>query len=270
MFRLPENNTAYQGKGFFMRKLACLLFVLLAIAACGKKGPLLYPDMLVPAAPSAVSAHQSGNSMKLSFVLPSKDLAGRNFAGITGVTIIKRDEPVGQNPSCSNCTTDFSPFRKLNLEPLSPNTQRYGNLLVLLDADVQAGRLYTYRVSAVTKDHLEGALSVPVAAVMVTAPLPPVLQVISQPTEIQLEFAGLPPGEGVITGYNVYRALKGEAFPFQPQNREPLAGNRFVDTGLERGTTYSYGVRTVVQLPSGGRVESGLSSEADGRLKDDE
>jgi predicted small lipoprotein YifL len=253
-----------------MRKLACLLFVAFAITACGKKGPLLYPDMLVPAAPSAVSALQSGTTMKLSFILPTKDLAGRNFAGITGVTIIKRDEPAGQNPSCSNCTTDFSPFRKLNLEPLSPNTQRYGNLLVLLDVDVQTGRLYTYRVSAVTRDHQEGTLSAPVAAVMVTAPLPPVLQAISQPTEIQLEFAGLTPGEGVISGYNIYRTLKGEAFPFQPLNREPLSGNRFIDVGLERGTSYLYGARTVVQLPSGGRVESGLSNEADGRLKDDE
>jgi predicted small lipoprotein YifL len=270
VFLLPENNTVYHGKGFSMRTLACLLFAAFAITACGKKGPLLYPDMLVAAAPSVVSAQQSGTSMKLSFILPTKDLAGRNFAGITGVTIIKRDEPAGQNPSCSNCTTDFSPFRKLNLEPLSPNTERYGNLLVLLDADVQAGRTYTYRVAAVTKDNQEGALSAPVTAVMATAPLPPVLQVISQPTEIQLEFVGLPPVEGVIAGYNIYRALKGEAFPLLPLNREPLAGNRFTDVGLERGTTYVYGVRTVVRMPSGGRVESGLSNAVEGRLKDDE
>ena len=253
-----------------MRTLACLLFAAFAIAACGKKGPLIYPDLLVPAAPSDVSAQQSGNSIKLSFVLPSKDLAGRNFAGLSGVTIIKRDEPAGQSPGCSACTTDFSPFRKLNLDPLSPNTQRYGNLLVLLDGDVQTGRVYTYRVSAVTKDNQEGAQSAPVATAMQTAPLPPVLQAISQPTEIQLEFAGVPPGEGVIAGYNVYRALKGEAFPFQPLNREPLTTKSFTDVGLERGTAYIYGVRTVVRLPSGVKVEGSLSNEVEGRLKDDE
>jgi len=253
-----------------MRKLACLLFAAIAITACGKKGPLIYPDLLVPAAPADVSAQQSGNSIKLSFVLPSKDLAGRNFAGLTGVTIIKRDEPAGQSPGCSTCTTDFSPFRRLNLDLLPPDTRRYGNLLVLLDGTVQNGRAYTYRVSAVTADNQDGALSAPVAAVMVPAPLPPLLQAISQPTEIQLEFAGLPPGEGAIAGYNVYRALKGEIFPFQPLNREPLAGNRFTDVGLERGTSYIYGVRTVVRLPSGVRVEGGLSNEVEGRLKDDE
>jgi hypothetical protein len=105
---------------------------------------------------------------------------------------------------------------------------------------------------------------------MVSPPLPPVVYVISQPTEIQLEFVGMQPDEGSITGYNVYRALKGEVFPLLPLNREPLTGNRFADVGLERGTTYLYGVRTVVRLPSGGRVESSLSNEVEGRLKDDE
>jgi len=253
-----------------MRKLACLLFAAIAITACGKKGPLIYPDLLVPAAPSDVSAQQSSNSIKFSFVLPSKDLAGRSFAGLTGVAIIRRDEPSGQSPGCSACTTDYSPFRKLNLDLLPPDTRRYGNLLVLLDGAVQTDRTYTYRVLAIAKDDQEGALSAPVAAAMVLAPLPPVLQVHSQPTEILLEFVGLPPREGTIAGYMVYRALKGEPFPLLPLNREPLTGNRLTDVGLERGTTYVYGVRTVVRLPSGVRVESGLSNEAEGRLKDDE
>jgi predicted small lipoprotein YifL len=253
-----------------MRTFACLLFIAATITACGKKGPLIYPDLLLPSAPSAVSAQQSGTSLKLSFVLPTKDLAGRNFAGISGVTIIKRDEPSGQNSGCSNCTTDFAPFRKLNLEPLSHNTQRYGNLLVLLDGDVQVGRKYTYRVSVVSGDNQEGALSAPVMADLAAAPLPPALQVTSQPTEIELEFVGLPPCEGTISGYNVYRSLKGEQLPFLPLNREPLAGNRSTDTGLERGTPYSYAVRTVVRLPSGASVESSLSNVVEGRLKDDE
>jgi len=257
-------------KGISMRKLACLLLAAVAITACGKKGPLHYPDMLVPAAPAGVTAQQSGSSVKLSFVLPSKDLAGRNFAGLSGVTILKRDEAAGQVPGCSACTTDFFLFRKLNLDLLLPDTRRYGDLLVLLDGAVQSGRSYTYRVSALTADNLEGALSAPVTVNMVPALLPPVLQATSQPTEIQLEFAALPPAEGGIAGYNIYRALKGDEFPLKPLNREPLMANRFADVGLERGISYVYGVRSVVQLPSGVKVESSFSNEVEGRLKDDE
>jgi predicted small lipoprotein YifL len=253
-----------------MRNLACLLFVAIAITACGKKGPLIYPDMLLPAAPSGVTAQQYGNSIKLSFVLPSKDQAGRNFTGLTAVNILKRDEPAGQSPGCSACTPDFSLFRKLNLDLLPPGTQRYGSLLMLLDGDVQVGRTYTYRVSTVANDNQEGALSAQVAAVMKMAPLSPVLQVTSQPTEIQLKFDGLPPSEGTIAGYNIYRTMKGEVFPLRPLNNELISGVRFKDVGLERGAIYVYGVRTVVRLPSGGRVESGLSNEVEGKLKDDE
>ena len=257
-------------KGASMRKLVSLLFLMCIFTACGKKGPLLYPDMLVPAAPADVSVQPFGTAVKLSFVLPSKDQAGRNVASLAGVKIVKRAEMSGQSPGCSSCTADFSLFRTLNLELLASDTQRYGRLLVLLDGDVQAGRTYTYRVSAVTKDNQEGAVSAPGATDMVAAVLPPVLQLHCQPTEIQLEFVGLPPLAGGIIGYNVYRAVKGNAYPLLPLNVEPLAGNRFVDVGLERVETFSYGVRTVVRLPSGGRAESSLSNEVEGKLKDDE
>ena len=66
---------------------------------------------------------------------------------------------------------------QMNLDLLTPDTQRYGSLLVLLDGDVQKGRTYTYRVSAVTKDNQEGAVSAPVAADMLASPQPAVLKV---------------------------------------------------------------------------------------------
>lgn len=253
-----------------MRTLASLLFIAVSLTACGKKGPLIYPDMLVPAAPSSVAAQQTGNAMKLSFVLPSKDLAGRNFSGLASVKILKHDEPAGQAPGCSSCTADFALFRKLNLELLPSDTQRSGSLVALLDSDVQVGRSYSYRVSGFTRENQEGAVSTTAPAVMRLTPLPPVLQVICQPTEIDLEFVGLPPEEGVIAGYNIYRTVKGALFPLVPLNRKPLVENRYVDQGLDRSTSYVYGIRTVVRLSDGSRMESNLSNEAEGRLKDDE
>jgi len=253
-----------------MQKLVSLLFVILATSACGQKGPLVYPEMLVPTAPSSITAQQSGNSIKLSFVIPTKDLAGRKFSDVSGITILKRDEPFSEIPTCSACTEDFALFRKLNLDLLPSGTSRYGNLLVLLDSDVQNGRVYTYRLFANTGDNKEGAQSTPIRVRMLVSPQPPVLRAISKPTEIQLEFTGLPPDEGAIAGYAVYRALKGEAFPLLPLSSELLTGNSFIDVGLERGIVYVYGVRSVVRVPSGDRVESGLSNQVEGTLLDDE
>ena len=253
-----------------MRHVTVFFLLAMLISACGKKGPLIYPEMLAPAAPINVAVQQSGNSMKLSFGLPSKDLAGRNLSNLAGVTILKRDAMAGQPPGCSACTDDFFLFRKLNLDLLPAGTQRSGSLILLLDGDVRPGRTYSYIVSAFTREDLAGAASVPITAGMVPPPLPPVLQAISQPTEINLEFVGLTPLEGSFAGYNVYRTLKGETFSYWPLNREPLTANRFTDVGLERGTTYVYAVRTVIRLSTGAFVESGMSNEVEGKLKDDE
>jgi len=253
-----------------MKHVIIIIFLLQFITACGKKGPLLYPEMLVPAAPSHVVAQQSDNSMKLSFVLPSKDRAGRTLSNLAGVTILKRDALAGQLPVCSACRDDFSLFKKLYLDLLPTGSQRSGSLILLLDGDVHTGRTYSYIVSVFTTEGVAGAATTPVTTAMVPSPVPPVLQVISQPTVINLEFVGLAPREGVFAGYNVYRAPKGETFSYWPLNREPLTANHFSDEGMERGTTYVYAVRTVVRLPAGSFVESGMSNEVEGKLKDDE
>jgi predicted small lipoprotein YifL len=252
-----------------MRNLLTALFLMLLLSACGKKGPLIYPELLVPAAPAAVSLHQSGTSLKLSFVLPSKDRAGRNLSNLAGVSILKRDLPADQQPVCNSCRDDYVLFKKLNLDLLPAGVQRNGSLLLLLDGDVHPERNYSYIVTSFTREGLAGAPSVPVATVVVPPPVPPVLQAISQPTEINLEFVGLPPGEGTLVGYNLYRTSKGEPFSYQPL-RERVTSTHYTDMGLERKTTYVYAVRSVVLLPAGIFVESGLSNEAEGQLKDDE
>jgi predicted small lipoprotein YifL len=253
-----------------MKKMAVLIFLALNISACGKKGPLIYPEMLVPAAPSTVSLQQSGESLKLSFALPAKDRAGRALSNLAGVTILKRDAKAGQIAGCSACTDDFTLFKKLNLDLLPTEAQRRGSLMLLLDGDVRPGRNYSYILSVATREGVAGAPSAPVMAGVVSPPVPPVVQAISQPTEISLEFVGLPPQEGAIVGYNVYRTVKGGSYSYWPLNREPVTSNTFTDVGLERSTTYVYSVRTVIRLSPGSIVESGFSNEVEGRLKDDE
>ena len=253
-----------------MRTFAVVMFVALVVTACGKTGPLVYPEMLVPAAPSNVAVQQSGSSIKLSFVLPSKDRAGRNISNLAGITILKRDTMAGQPLGCSACTDDFYLFRKLNLDLLPTDAQRNGSLVLLLDGDVQQGRSYSYIVSAFTSDEEAGAASPPIATAMVQPPSPPVLRSISHPTEIDLEFVGLPLTEGSFAGYNLYRSTKGGVFSFWPLNGAPLKAHHFSDEGMEREITYVYVARTVVRLSTGTLVESAPSNEVQGKLKDDE
>jgi len=247
-----------------------LMFIVLSlVAGCGKKGPLLYPDMLVPAAVSDLTASQSGASVKLAFVLPDKDLAGRSLRDLAGVTIFKRVESSLQQPDCPACTDDFRLFRKLYLD-LPDAAQIFGNRVVLLDSETHRDAAYSYSVVAFARDNSVGGNSAPIRVRVTLSPLPPVLQVLPAPTEIKLEFVALTPEEGHFVGYNVYRCAKDEPMPYLPINKEPLAENVYVDSGLERKVVYRYEVRTVVRMPWGGIAESGASNEEQGTLKEEE
>ena len=251
-----------------MRTLAGLLLVTLFISACGRKGPLIYPDMLAPAAPTSVTARQAGQAMKLSFVLPQKDRAGHGLKNLAGVTIFKRSATMSQGPECKACSEDYALFKKLYLDiPLTDSSvQRYGNQIVLLDSDVRGGDEYSYTVTTFTKVALEGQTSLPVTTGMFPPPLAPSLKVVSEPTEVQLTFSGSSPEKGTFLGYNIYRALKGEAMPFQPLNKEPLNAKSYVDIGIARNTSYVYVARTVVRMPGGELVESEPSNEVVAQL----
>lgn len=251
-----------------MRIVASLLLVALIMAGCGKKGALIYPDMLVPASPTAVSVRQTGQALKLSFAVTRKDRAGRSLKNLGGVAILKRTSIAGQGPTCNACTEDYVLFKKLYLEPapLERGVQRSGDMIVLLDGDVKIGDEYSYIFKPFTQDAVDGQASTPVTAAMVAPPQAPKLTAVPDPIEIQLLFEGIPEGKGTFVGYNLYRALKGGELPYVPLNKEPIAGKSYVDSGIDRTVTYVYVARAVVKLPGGALVESELSNVVETRV----
>lgn len=251
-----------------MRRMIMLQLLVLLTVGCGKKGPLLYPDMLVPAAPAAVTARQSGDGIRLSFLLPAKDRSGRRLENLAGVKIFKRGLFSGQQ-ACTACSEDFLLYKKLYLDFIE-SAQRYGSLLVLMDADVRQGGNYTYKVTPFTRDDVDGATSLPATVDMVPPPPAPQLRILPAPIEIGLELAEAPLAKGTFVGYNLYRAPKGEVVPYQSLNPAPFTGNSYTDRGLDRSVTYRYAARVVVRLPSGEIVESPLSNEVEGALESEE
>jgi predicted small lipoprotein YifL len=255
-----------------MRRLGLVFVIALLAGACGKKGPLIYPDLLVPDSPAGVTLRQTGPGMKLSFVLPSKDRAGRPLADLAGVKVLRREAMPDQGRACPACTDAFRLFRTMYVDVQDDSVRRYGSMMILLDNDVLLDVSYSYTLVPFTRQGVDGQGSAPVTATMTQPPLPPALRAIPAPTEIVLNFEGRPPVPGTYTvaGYNLYRSVKGQPLPFLPLNREPLPGNSYIDTGLDRRLTYSYGVRTVVRMPTGHLVESGLSNQVEAALKNAE
>lgn len=250
-----------------MRRLA-LLAMVVAAAGCGKKGALIYPDMLVPAAPGKVVAEQSGTAIRLAIDVPDKDRAGRKLLDLSGIRVWRRDAAPTIDPTCRACQSDYRLFRRIFLDA-PESAQRVANRLVLFDSDIVEGRSYTYLVKAFTREGVDGAPAASSVVIPLAPVPPPQLQLSAAPTELVLEFSGAPSADATMLGYNLYRSVKGEPYSYLPLNRQPVTGLRFNDSGLARGVTYRYVARMVVER-SGTKFEGLASNEVEGAMLDDE
>lgn len=241
----------------------------LLAAGCGRKGALLYPDMLVPAAPADVTAMQSGSAIKVSYVIPDKDRAARPLStAIAGVKVSRRAHAAGTEV-CNACTADFVPLETLYFAHLPPTSQRAGMRITSMDTTPTAGFSYAYSLTPFTVDGVEGASSV-TRDVTVFAKYPaPILASESLPTEIRLTMT---PPQSVqhVRGYNVYRKRDAGNWSFAPLANHLLSTGPYVDTVLERGVLYRYAVTMLVDGTGGDVIESEMSTEVIGQLADDE
>lgn len=237
--------------------------------SCGKKGSLIYPDMLVPASPAAVTAQQSGTVVKLQFEILDRDRAGRAL-GVSGVKISRRTVEADQKSVCKSCLTDYKLFQILYIDHLPANAQRFGSRLIVIDGDVSVGNIYSYRIVPFTAGGVDGVPSLIAEASVIAPQLAPDLKIKSFPTEVTFHISSQPLMSGSLIGYNLYRWSTVTARSYQPLNKKPIKGNEYVDSGLERGVKYRYSVRMLIMLTSGDIVEGVESNEVEGMLKDDE
>lgn len=254
----------------FHRSITLVAFLTLMTTACGRKGALIYPDMLVPAAPVDLTAVQSGQALKIKFTLPDKDRAGHSLKMLAGVKISKRINDPEQKDICRNCTTDYQLFRTLYLDILPTDTERNAARLILLDSDVAIGKLYSYRIIPFTNDGVDGAASAVTEAIMLPPLAAPLLKIESLPTEIKLKISIQSLGTGKLLGYNLYRSTANKPLPYQPLNSQPLKGDEYIDASLERGLRYRYSARALILHESGVVIESLNSNEVEGLLSDGE
>ncbi len=247
-----------------------LFLLLLPAGGCGKRGTLIYPDMLLPAPPSKFSAIQSGNSVKISFFIPGHDRAGRKMKEIAGVRVVRLESPEGASQVCGNCG-GFTLIRTVYPDIPDEAVQLYGSRAIFMDGNVTGEREYLYKGVAFTKEGVEGEYS-PVFKVHAREPLPPPALVVSPtPAEFRLEFSYTSAFEGKLLGYNIYRREKrDDAMPLRPLNPSPFTGGAFLDRGMDRRFTYIYSVRGVMLLPSGEMMESLPSKEVEAVLQDED
>lgn len=240
----------------------------LILTGCGKTGPLVYPDLLVPEAPQSVQLEQRGGGLQLSFNLPSKDRRGRGLKEPFVMQVQRRELNPDEQGECGSCPQDYRPAQRIDPEFPGP-ALKFGNRLVLLDADVRHGKRYQYRLVAVSKDGEAGTAAETVRAMVCTAPPAPTMSAKTMHGGIvALDVRGEVPDNAELVGYAIYRAASDEPMPFLPLATTP-ALSHYEDQTVQRGITYRYAARLVVRRWDDLLISSDLSAVVTTSLADD-
>jgi len=248
--------------------LIVMLGCCLLLGACGKKGPLIYPELLAPAAPTNITATQNNQVVRLVFNLPQVDQARRTLIDLEGLDVYRRVLKSGTKPECGACTEDFILFRKVFVVAPDGLTKLQGSQAIVTDNEVSAGHDYSYYVIPFNKDAIEGLRSALVVVGVIEPPNSPVLKAVAEPTEIKLAFEHAGTRAANFVGYNLYRSLKGQPFPLFPYARVSAKDSAYNDVGLTRSEMYRYAATAVFKSPLGNFVEGPMSAVVEIKLLD--
>jgi len=252
------------GKRVFFSLILLLLCLSLS---CGKKGPPVAPESLVPAAVSDLRAWVREGTVTLQWTAPKRTAQGLRLEDLRGFRVFRRALPIA-SWDCPTCPLDFKPVARIDLD--SPKEARIEEGRVIWeDSSLQAETEYTYFVVGYNSDRLPGPESNQVTLFWdIPPPAPSQLRIRSENMALALSWDFSPRlSDGrVIAGpfsFNLYRQEGGEPFRVFPLNPEPIWETRFLDSGLENGKAYTYQVRAVRDF-RGTRIEGPPSIVATG------
>ena len=245
-----------------MKKLFPIIIVFLLITGCGRKGALVPPEALLSAPVNDLKVTQKGESFQVSWSIPARDVGERPAGELAFFRLFKR-EVLPPEEDCEACTDAYQVLSDVDLEYLR-NVRRSGGRLFLSDAAVIAGKTYQYKVVSYMKDGAVSRDSNKTRLKKVVALPAPRLKVFSTPTSVLLHWEEVAlPTHAKAIGYNIYRRRADGLPAIAPLNDVPLSGSDYEDLRLDRGVTYIYNVRNVVDS-DGAILESIPSNEERG------
>lgn len=241
-----------------MRIIIALLLLAASLPGCGKKGPLIPPEALVPAAVRELQVRQQGNEFRISWIAPSREQGGRPLKDLAGFRLLRRDL-AGDGSDCAACADAWRLLSAIDLD-YPGETRQLGGSFLHFDRGLTVGSGYQYRLLAFSRS---GGISQPAtSAVRTLQPTvaPPAITAQILPAAVRLAFDYTPPAGAKLLGFNVYRRQAGGERPLLPLNGTPIGGSSWDDQQLDFGKRYRYQATALVEV-GGETVESLPSPE---------
>ena len=243
-----------------MKALLYILLLMLLLSACGRKGSLMPPEALVPAAVQDLNVRQSGEEFRITWSAPAKEQGGRPLRDLSEFKLLRRSI-TGDGSDCPSCPDSWQLLTTVDLD-MPGETGQSGATFSYRDKGLPLGSTSQYRLLAISRS---GGVSSPaISPVKKLQPLvtPPSLKAAVLPAAIRLEFSFAPAGKAKLVGFNVYRRANEKTPALLPLNSVPIGQSFWEDRQLEFGHTYRYSAAALVEL-EGETVESLPSKEVE-------
>ncbi len=251
--------------------LQAALLVFLAIHAvnCGKVGPPLPPEVLIPKPVTDLTSRQIGNDIKLSWSLPTLNLNGTKATTLQRMDVYRQIVPVAATaPGAEEISKQFRGSRIMSIDTLHLDAFRESGLVVFVDKfpGLNLETLRTselrYAVRVMNKKRQDAGFSNIIARPWLAVPPGiPHIDFKAEETVIILSWEAplqTGPSASAVVRYNIYRGQQSQGVPVAPLNEKPIPETRYEDRQFQFGTTYYYTVRSVVQ--AGGVTAEGANS----------
>lgn len=210
--------------------------ILILIVGCAKKGPPVPWESVVPKRIVDLMATPVDGRLLLEWTVPKENTDRSPLTDLSSFQII-RSEGILIGDECRGCGDKPKMIYEMKVA-LSKETKR--KRMAVLFEDHEPRKVYVYQVVSVNKRGYLSSPSNPVTVYWDQWPLPPrKVNVESGDKRVDLQWESV---EGA-TGYNVYRRMENEDFPFKPVNRTPLTTRQYSDLNVENEKRYFYSVR---------------------------
>ncbi|HOP39571.1 MAG TPA: fibronectin type III domain-containing protein [Geobacteraceae bacterium] len=245
-----------------MKKVFFLLLFTLLFSACGKRGPLVAPEALVPAGINDLRVEQKGNRFLVCWSRPDKEEWGGPIESLAGFRVFRRDV-LPPDRDCEECPNIYRAIKLVDPEYLE-DVLRFGSRYCFFDGDLVDGKTYQYKVVSFEKDGATSKDSNKARRTKAVPPPSPHISAVPTPDGVTLrwETPATAPGSH-LEGFSIYRKQANEVMPLSPLAVVKAEVIQFADPHMEHGVEYFYAVRSVVKI-GGDLVESDLSNEVKG------
>jgi predicted small lipoprotein YifL len=247
-----------------MKKYCLWIGIALLLTACGKRGPLVAPEALVPAAINDLQVEQKGNRFLVCWSRPGKEEWGGTLEDLAGFRVLRRDV-LPPDQDCEECPNAYRQVKLIDPEYLGDVLQ-FGSRYCLFDSELLNGKAYQYKVVSFEKDGATSKSSNKVRRSKVLPPAPPEVSAQQTPDGVTLQWKlpALPP-DVALEGFSIYRKQASGVMPLSPFAIVKSDATTFADPHMEHGVLYFYAVRTLAKSGPD-LVESDLSNEVEGKF----